>query len=1110
MMNTKNTKRALWSSVLALFLCFSMLLGTTYAWFTDSVVSGSNVITSGNLDVEVSYTLDGENWKPLDGANDLFQKNLWEPGHTEVVALKIENKGTLALKYQANLNIIDEVVGTSVNGGDIVLSEILQVSTLVQPADANGDMTVMQAYASENGIAYETPVPFKSSNILRTNQGLTAGEAHYLIVKVDMPETVGNEANHNGEDIPSIEFGINVLATQYTYENDSFGTNYDEDALYPEVAIEYVTKNSNEDTSVKTEAEDVKVDIPGTAEDGNYQLVVTNKTETTDEDGNTTVSMDITLRLNGEELDEAGNVVYTVSVEVGAGKKLGKLIHNGEEITDYSYNINTGVVTFSVTHFSPFYFIFTDSADVCYVGDGLVSYATLEDAIAAVKGTEATITLIKDVKTAGSMTVTNGTTLTLNLNGKTITGTDTTDKSYAVITNCGNLTITGEGTITAVAEINSGWSRFSSVISNQPGGKLTVNGGKIEHLGGTDMAYGIDNLTNGKGTYAEIIVNGGTVKSTYRAIRQFLNGIEADNILTVNGGTIEGVNKSIWMQDPSAYSNTGKLTVSDKATLIGDVYLSVTAGSTEWPVEVAIAASAVKGEVISGNVPAGYSVVKTAAGIWTVKVGNAISNVEELKTLLTKGGTGVLTADLSVDADDTITVPAGVTAELDLNGYTIAGVTDNADKNEDGKFTSADNEVMIDVRGTLTVKNGTMTIQHTADDFGWNACTEVFYVAFNGTLNVENATIENLGGSAMAYVIDLVNADAKTNGITLNVKNSTLKSSYIPVRVFNNGAGMNNVTINDTVLEGTSRAFWVHIYSSKDNGGKGVKDATLNLDIYGNGNTFIASNPERIIEFGFDDEINFNAEGAQYVSTAEELTAALEQGNSVVFTNDIEVNVDTTAPYGNKYGIALNGGVLDGNGKTLKFKSDGSDHYGIMTSGGTIKNVTITGVFRGIVIMSPDEDVIIDNVTINDEDVCYAINTAEHAIVNGVKMIVSNSTFGGWISFAGIESASFTNCTFKQGTYYTDVYGRLVKPYVNTVFENCEFGSTYYIDLSALENDQIITFKGCAVNGVKLTADNWTSYVAPEATCGEGQISVELKNGSYLTASNVVDYIIFK
>lgn len=155
---------------------------------------------------------------------------------------------------------------------------------------------------------------------------------------------------------------------------------------------------------------------------------------------------------------------------------------------------------------------------------------------------------------------------------------------------------------------NRGWNAYSSVISNQQG-KLTVNGGTIEHHGGTDMAYGIDNLTNGKGTYAETIINGGTIKSTYRAIRQFLNGVEAQNILTVNGGTIEstGGNKSIWMQDASAKANSGTLNVYGDASINSAIYIE---GNTSWDVEAYIEKAALKNgsTVITENVPTGYLV----------------------------------------------------------------------------------------------------------------------------------------------------------------------------------------------------------------------------------------------------------------------------------------------------------------------------------------------------------------------------------------------------------------------------------------------------------------------------------------------------------------------
>ena len=232
-------------------------------------------------------------------------------------------------------------------------------------------------------------------------------------------------------------------------------------------------------------------------------------------------------------------------------------------------------------------------------------YFSLEEALTAANDGD-TVTLLKDITLDKMLVNTNK--ITLDLNGKTITGIDNTAKNFSLIDNRGELTITGNGIMTLTATTNSGWNRYSAVIANNPGGKLVVENGTIEHLGGTDMAYGIDNLTNGKGTYAETVINDGTIKSTYRAIRQFLNGVEAQNILTINGGTVEGVNNGVFFHDPSTKANSGTLTIGENATVSG-VYLFVTEGSTEWPVTVSISTKAVSADkVISKNVPDGYAV----------------------------------------------------------------------------------------------------------------------------------------------------------------------------------------------------------------------------------------------------------------------------------------------------------------------------------------------------------------------------------------------------------------------------------------------------------------------------------------------------------------------
>ena len=266
------------------------------------------------------------------------------------------------------------------------------------------------------------------------------------------------------------------------------------------------------------------------------------------------------------------------------------------------------------------------------------NYATIEDALQAVTNEYNTIVLNGNYDHAKVITVAKDQTLVIDLNGYTLSGIDETEKNYGLIQNNGNLTVTGEGIIVARATINSGWNRYSAVISNNPGATLTVEGGAvIEHLGGTDMAYGIDNLTNGKGTYAVTTIEDATIKSTYSAIRQFLNGIEATNELYVkNGATLVSPNRAIFFQDPSKNPNTGKLVVEAGAMVTGEVRLSVTEGSTEWPVEISIAASAIgENSLKAVNVPAKYAVVNED-GTWVKRdaTGKFASNADELNALL--------------------------------------------------------------------------------------------------------------------------------------------------------------------------------------------------------------------------------------------------------------------------------------------------------------------------------------------------------------------------------------------------------------------------------------------------------------------------------------------
>lgn len=201
MNNTKTTKRALLSSVMAMLICITMLIGTTFAWFTDTASTAVNKIQSGKLDVALEMSTDGTNWESAEGKTLTFKtadnraadQILWEPGCTyELPQLRVVNNGNLALKYKIQITGIQ---------GDAKLNEAI-------------DWTINNAA------------------INLTEEHLLAGQTGTAFtIKGHMQETAGNE--YQGLTIDGI--GITVFATQDTVENDSFGNMYDENApfIYP-------------------------------------------------------------------------------------------------------------------------------------------------------------------------------------------------------------------------------------------------------------------------------------------------------------------------------------------------------------------------------------------------------------------------------------------------------------------------------------------------------------------------------------------------------------------------------------------------------------------------------------------------------------------------------------------------------------------------------------------------------------------------------------------------------------------------------------------------------------------------------------------------------------
>ena len=237
MNNKRATKRALLTSVMALVMCVVMLVGTTFAWFTDTASTGVNKIQAGNLDIELAYknsTTRGE-FKEANKETPVFNNNaLWEPGHVEYVVLKVSNAGSLALKYKLGINIASETGSTNVLGNEFKLSDYIRFAVLDGDRIGNSvDRDALVAAATDGKLIKEG---YTAENHL-TATG-TDNSQKVVTLVVWMPTTVGNEANHKKDaTAPVINLGINVVATQYTYENDSFNDQYDKEATYPVIDL---------------------------------------------------------------------------------------------------------------------------------------------------------------------------------------------------------------------------------------------------------------------------------------------------------------------------------------------------------------------------------------------------------------------------------------------------------------------------------------------------------------------------------------------------------------------------------------------------------------------------------------------------------------------------------------------------------------------------------------------------------------------------------------------------------------------------------------------------------------------------------------------------------
>ena len=545
MSNKKATKRALLTSITALAMCVVMLVGTTFAWFTDTATANVNKIQAGNLDVDIvdasGNSLEGQTLYFRDKNNRT--NILWEPGATfNLDTFKIVNKGNLAIKYEITVN--------GVTGSNKLLKAI--------------DFTV-----TKNG----TSVDLANLKGVLLPAGKTAaageevGETAAIVISGTMKTSAGNEYKNLTLD----GISITVKAMQVSYEYDSNGNTYDDAAdMTPDNlhlrASANVTKTVDpaQATEFKSESGTVSLTAPAgsIATEGDYTLSVVpmasgNITAAT---GTAVNAYDIKLKAeDGTVVTAAAGTTFTVQLKIGAGLKNVKVFHNGTEITPITYDETAGIVTFTTDSFSIFDVQY-DAPTAMIVGGEC--YTALADAVAAAKDGD-TITLLKNtngngIQVATGKFATRG--LTVDFNGH----------SYTV----GGVLVGSSGT---------GTNAFQLLQGN----KITFKNGSI--IGVSEGTKPAEDTPDWHGapammiqnycdlTLDNMIVTGGD-EMVYTMSNN--NGVVVINNTAINAGGAKGYRYGPYAFDVCNYDNypSVEVTVTGNSVINGDV--EIARGST--------------------------------------------------------------------------------------------------------------------------------------------------------------------------------------------------------------------------------------------------------------------------------------------------------------------------------------------------------------------------------------------------------------------------------------------------------------------------------------------------------------------------------------------------
>lgn len=236
-MNVKTTRKAFFSSVVALILCFATLMGSTFAWFTDTVTSEGNVIQAGSLKVDLLHK-SGEEWISIDNNADhkIFDYQAWEPGQTKIETLKAQNLGSLALQYKLAIQGEVELGDNGENLAEKIFVYVTYGDEVTETSYEAIKESTAWGYKGTLAEVMADPNAFVGGQLLPADAALPEGSAastaigeQTITVALHFDENAGDEYQNRAIN----DIYVTLVATQWSYEDGAFGNEYDALARFP-------------------------------------------------------------------------------------------------------------------------------------------------------------------------------------------------------------------------------------------------------------------------------------------------------------------------------------------------------------------------------------------------------------------------------------------------------------------------------------------------------------------------------------------------------------------------------------------------------------------------------------------------------------------------------------------------------------------------------------------------------------------------------------------------------------------------------------------------------------------------------------------------------------